>query len=711
MAEINLTNPLFYRAGQSGVSEVVGWESKKPRTVRYEFTAPPTGASSINMLFSGCTAGNGKTPTTLRCYIGTDPYSHANPDASSPYLCKLSRSSNTYSGSADIILMPSQRYYLWVFTDDFGTWGWVYWPRSGGATLTTYGGSASVLSGANGMLGSSNRLTIKRYSSAATHNLTASCGDAAMTIATGVQSDTYIWTPPLDWAAQNTAGSAVSVTVTCSTQIDGQTVGTTSVTLSMTIPSSVVPACSLQVSDTTGLLDDLGGYVQTKSRAKVVATVSGVYGSSIVSTEISCGGSTVSANTATFDLHMSGSVNIEVTTTDSRGRQATAKTIIAVKPYSPPTAKITRVYRCSSAGVDDPSGDHACIVFDAAVDKLVTASARYAVMYCVRGSELWTTKQLPQYTATAKVEGATVVLPAPPDVACDFSVLVTDRWGSRSSAHRGVQVSFALLDIDKSCKSVAIGEVATAPDTFAVGLRAQFDSDLTFAGLAPRMHMQYGDDANKYIEPGLYSVDTDDDAKSIANLPYPYAGLMLVINATGGRNTGADPYISQIYLPLYPEYPTARRLVVDGNWTAWNSWLDLVYPIGSIYMSVNATSPDTLFGGHWERIEGKFLLGAGRGGDHGYAAGSTGGEVAHTLTAEEMPRHDGHLTANDENSGGNFVGGYLGRNVFQSYGSSGRGWNVQASTEVVPAGHSKGGSQPHNNMPPYLAVYMWQRVG
>ena len=76
---------------------------------------------------------------------------------------------------------------------------------------------------------------------------------------------------------------------------------------------------------------------------------------------------------------------------------------------------------------------------------------------------------------------------------------------------------------------------------------------------------------------------------------------------------------------------------------------DLIYPVGSIYMSVNSTSPETLFGGSWERITGKFLLSATDDGSTGtdvqstasVAPGSSGGEATHTLAQSEIANH-GH---------------------------------------------------------------------
>lgn len=74
-----------------------------------------------------------------------------------------------------------------------------------------------------------------------------------------------------------------------------------------------------------------------------------------------------------------------------------------------------------------------------------------------------------------------------------------------------------------------------------------------------------------------------------------------------------------------------------------------IWPIGSIYMSVSPTDPATLFGGTWERIQGRFLFAA----DSKHAAGSTGGEETHKLTESEMPSHNHGIPAAMRPSGSN----------------------------------------------------------
>lgn len=126
------------------------------------------------------------------------------------------------------------------------------------------------------------------------------------------------------------------------------------------------------------------------------------------------------------------------------------------------------------------------------------------------------------------------------------------------------------------------------------------------------------------------------------------------------------------------------------------SLLDLVYPVGSVYMSANNVSPQTFLGGTWQQIQGQFLLAA----SSTYPAGSTGGEATHTLTKAELPNTK--LTVEMVFSG----------TSGSSYYSVQSGGTVGPSPNSADAGFTKplGSGEAHNNMPPYLAVYMWKRT-
>lgn len=179
---------------------------------------------------------------------------------------------------------------------------------------------------------------------------------------------------------------------------------------------------------------------------------------------------------------------------------------------------------------------------------------------------------------------------------------------------------------------------------------------------------------------------------------------------TGGGGSGGGGGISSINSTILPDgngnvVVTASNLPMSSsNNTTIKSAIEAItpgpsiatiintiYPVGSIYISTSSTSPATLFPNTtWQPIADRFLLAAGT----TYTAGDTGGEAMHTLTVDEMPSHTHEI---------GFQGNYL------SSGDKRRAPNTGSSDSFATT-YATGGSQPHNNMPPYLVVYMWRRT-
>lgn len=167
-----------------------------------------------------------------------------------------------------------------------------------------------------------------------------------------------------------------------------------------------------------------------------------------------------------------------------------------------------------------------------------------------------------------------------------------------------------------------------------------------------------------------------------------------------------------------------------------------LYPIGSIYMNVNNVEPSTIFGGSWERMpSGRMLINSG----DGFNLGQIGGEKEHRLTEDELASHSHDVNNINGNttSTAKLVGKFSSsirpngditdvpyRNGFgivskeSEYGihakdggnsSPGRNYVIDAShnhtinlnINMLPSGKN----QPHNNMPPYIVVNMWKRIG
>jgi hypothetical protein len=133
-----------------------------------------------------------------------------------------------------------------------------------------------------------------------------------------------------------------------------------------------------------------------------------------------------------------------------------------------------------------------------------------------------------------------------------------------------------------------------------------------------------------------------------------------------------------------------------------NKWQD-IYPVGSIYMSVNNVDPSIMFGGTWEQIKDRFLLASG----NTYANGATGGEATHTLTTQEMPTHTHGITGETAplaypNATRQLMTG--GTENFTLSDST-----LELPLTVYAEASDEGGGQAHNNMPPYFAVNIWVR--
>ena len=146
--------------------------------------------------------------------------------------------------------------------------------------------------------------------------------------------------------------------------------------------------------------------------------------------------------------------------------------------------------------------------------------------------------------------------------------------------------------------------------------------------------------------------------------------------------------------------------------------VDLIYPIGSIYISVNSVSPATLFGGTWEQIQDRFLLSAGS----TYTAGNTGGVSENSHSHQDGLVYGSYFRnlAMEQNTNAGLVNYDSANNTSLAIWTQLTNSNVfvndstATSSKEVSAAHYRHTANVSystiNNMPPYLVVNIWKRT-
>ena len=533
-------------------------------------------------------------------------------------------------------------------------WDSAYTPRhlalSETVTLTTIPRASSVSASGN-TLGQAVVITISRASSSFTHKLYYSCGSISWA---GIASDvgtSYRWTPPVSLAAQAPNASSVVLSIIVETYNGSTYIGSSSVQMTLAVPSSVVPTLSVATSDPTNVSATYGGYVQLRSKIKVDLTASGAQGSTIKAYSIKLGDfySVSSASGTTDYLPTAGALTLTCTVTDSRGRTVTKTQTITVIAYSKPTISDIAAARCNQDGTANRMGNYGKVTFSGAITALGNKNtAAYAVQYREVGTGTWSNAGSAAAGNYAPA-GAYVVFAADKSKRYEVRVVATDAFEAIGSAVRDLPAAYALLHHAKHLLSMGIGRLCDKANALQVGIAAYFDEDVQVDG----------------------NLTTIGDFKCA------------VMQTTEATDLGKTP---------------PKVAVLDNaGCVYYRTPVDLIYPVGSIYMSVNATNPKDLFGGTWEQIQGKFLLGM----SSSYPAGSQGGEATHTLTVDEMPAHSHAIYSGWGDIASNVNDAYR----YHTWASNDRGWKTGTLGT-----NSIGGGKSHNNMPPYLSVYIWKRT-
>ena len=504
------------------------------------------------------------------------------------------------------------------------------------------------------VLGQTATIGLPRAVSSFTHTLTYTFGAASGTIAEGAGTEAQ-WAVPYDLAAQIPNSASGTGTLTCKTYSGSTLIGTQAVSFTATVPSNSTtqPSDTLSVSPVSSLAAPFNGlYIQGRTKAKITHTASGKYGATIKSYAATVDGQTYTGQASTTEiLATPGTLTITGTATDSRGIVGTATTSITVLAYTPPS-------------VERNTSTDALICARALADGTLDDDGTALYVACSR-----------KYSGLGGNNAASVQV----------------RYKSESGEWSDWVTFFPESASGDNYAGIIAGITLAVESPYTVELRAvdklgESGGTLSFSVPTSEATIDLGEGGNSVGVGRRAHVGTE-------------KRLDVAWNSTFEKNVRIDGDLSV------------------GNLASLKAALvDIFHPVGAYYSSSDPTSPEELFGGTWEEIHGRFLFAE----DDAHPAGSTGGEEKHTLTVGEMPSHGNHLmqgrmyeelaenASNDSSYRSNTL--YLPKTAFASTGNFNRGWKDWNGGEMYPAGTLKGGGNPHNNMPPYLATYTWHRI-
>lgn len=378
------------------------------------------------------------------------------------------------------------------------------------------------LSAATVEMGKSVTINTPAVNSAYRHTLRYAFGSASGTIATGIASSVS-WTPPVSLANQIPSATAGSGTIYCDTYSGSTLLGTKSVSITLTVPGSVVPSAgtlsAALAEDTSGT----GLYVKGMGKAKLTLSgASGAYGSSINSYTITGGGWTATNGALTTGtLASAGNITFTATVMDSRGRKSSTTRTISVIDYTKPGVAVCNVYRCDADGNRKKAGTYFAVEINASYSAITGNTLSITARYKKQSESSYGT------AANVTNNGKTVIGGGNIGASTTYDVLVTvaDKYNSlliqRTLSTKSVLQSF------KRSAGAAIGKVAELANWLDVAWNTRIRGNLQVDGTissADQYRIKWqtipdGADLNNdtYKEPGYYRSIWGQN--KIANMP------------------------------------------------------------------------------------------------------------------------------------------------------------------------------------------------
>lgn len=469
-------------------------------------------------------------------------------------------------------------------------------------------------------------------------------------------------------------------------------IGTHYVDKTFTLTKDIIPTANVTLSDAEGNFDKYGKYIQGQSKLHVSIAAEGVYGSTIKSYKTTFDGKTFTEAEFTTDAIIGkDELDLEIVVTDSRGRTCTLKESIAVYEYKPPKIISISAKRCQKHNVNELGNDYLGVVFNSEVTSLDSQnSVKYELDYKKVTEDSYTTVSLSDYTNMYEVEGHAIF--AADNDAYNIILRITDDFGTVEKKTNGPSIS-VLTSRLKYNLGLAFGKLAELAGVFDIGFKTRFHGGIL------QMVLEEGADLNEQLTPNTFTLKEIGEAEYL-NLPNEVTegtGALTIVEC--GENI-----ICHI-LRVFHNGKTMQyeRYYFEDEWHAWASELDKKHPVNSLYISEDETSPAELFGGTWQRIEGRFLYGC----TSTETVGLTGGSSTHK-------HNDGTLIAAIGSGFGradtlafcagstDHLAGHSPTYTLQAPTFANNGWSH--STAVY------GYTGESSTLPPHINLAVWKRI-
>lgn len=633
MSVITSSTPTFYRCNESvaynGVSAVVGYEKPDTwydRIVRYSFTAPAEGATSISISFGNVSFASG---TSQILYVKITE------DATSYPLCgtqnngTVSFVGSSAVGTATYTFSPNTVYYIWVYPSSHSKTGWWYWNTSA-CSVTTSGSTAAVTPSVSPLsiaLGDSLIITAKPPVNG--YKCKLSCGIKN----SPVYSTTFTYTSPsvtvetntdafIDAFINSTSGSSVELEATCDTYTGGGVfVGTKTTVVMISLPNSgstiynnyFKPIVSLEAEShpETNTIDDIVStirdweqdnvYISGYSTLKLTPSFSSNSNASLSDYSLVCNGRqlgsgkqlkekymhTLYANSAVEELVASLYV------TDSRGcKGAVSTSPYTVYAYNKPAFRISTKGRCNSdydgvvegnkTYIPTANGDKAYIKLDAVTFSSVSGKNACTAEVLYMGNSIGSfnvSSSKTEYEFIAQIEDGFNL-----ENQYELTVKLTDSLKSVASSTVVIPKRSVGLHLMKGGLGVAVGKYADEPGIFDIGFSARFCGGVTPVRIEKLSESDFCTDTNIYIGNDescngdfilkVFSMNSDSSKCVQQIIHYDSDGIYTQATRYLDGNNG---WTAWDYLPdRIVEYGTS------GIWT-WRKWSSGIAECWGIY--------------------------------------------------------------------------------------------------------------------------------